>query len=147
NTFGAAFSMRKVGFYYNPVDGYVQHPDIAGYAGYLAKIWLFNAPSKLNSIGISGFLDRYHNFTGALDQTANNILIDILTQSRWDFQFTTGSGYVLLNNCATSPGNLIDVTPVNYHLFVGCQVFTPDSQNGVSITYHAGTVNSPGNFP
>jgi hypothetical protein len=147
NTFGAAFSERKVGFYYNPVDGYVQHPDIAGYAAYLAKIWLFSGPSVLNSIGISSFLDRYHNFTGALNQTDNQILLDILTKSRWDIQLTTGSGYVLENNCATSPGNLIDVTPVNYHLFVGCQVFTPDSQNGVSVTYHAGTVNNPGNFP
>lgn len=146
NTAGVAFSERKVGFYYNPVDGFVQHPDIAGYAAYGAKIWLFNH-SKINSIGVSAFIDRYHNFTGALDQTDNQILLDILTESRWDVQATVGSAYVLENNCATSPGNLITVTPVNYHLYAGCQLFTPASQNGLGITYHSGTANSPGNFP
>ena len=131
NTLGAAFAARKIGQYYNPADGLVQHPDIAGYATFLAKIWLFKEHSALNSVGISGFLDRYHDHTGALDQTDNNILIDVLTRSRVDAQISLGSSYLLQN--------------------FGCSgatcIFTPISQNGVGVTWHSGTVNSPGNFP
>lgn len=146
NTSGIALAERKVGYYYNPVDGYVEHPDIAGYAVAGAKLWLFGSHSAINSVGVSGFLDRYHNFTGALDQTDNQLLVDLLTKSRWDLQLTSGSAYVLENNCASSPGNLIPVNPLNYATYVECQVFTPASQNGISVTYHSGTANSPGNF-
>ncbi|MBV9973669.1 MAG: hypothetical protein JO135_10080 [Candidatus Eremiobacteraeota bacterium] len=131
NTFGFAFAARKIGRYYNPADGLIQHPDIAGYATYAAKIWLFGPSSPLNSIGVSGFVDRYHDHTGALDQTDNSIVIDLLTKSRIDAQVTFGSSYLLQN--------------------FGCSgascVFTPISQNGIGLTWHSGTVNSPGNFP
>lgn len=147
NTFGTAFSARKIGYYYNPVDGFVQHPDIAGYAGYIANIWLFPKGSKLNSTGGSVFWDRYHNAEGVLDQTDNNMLVDVLTSNRIDVQASVGSAYLLANNCATSPGNIIPVTPLNYNTYAYCQVFTPISQNGASITWRSGTVNGPGNFP
>lgn len=147
NTFGTAFSARKIGYYYNPVDGFVQHPDIAGYAGYIANIWLFDKKTVLNSMGASVFWDRYHNQAGVLDQTDNNALIDILTKNRIDVQLSTGSAYLLANNCALASGNLITVTPINYSTYAFCQVFTPISQNGGSITWHSGTVNDPGNFP
>lgn len=147
NTFGAAFSARKIGYYYNPVDGYVQHPDVAGYAAYLNKIVLFGAKSPLNSLGLSGFIDRYHNAAGVLDQTDSNLTFDVLTRSRLDVAIFTGSDYVLANNCATSIGNLIPVTPLNYAQYSSCQVMTPVTQNGFQLTWHSGTVNSPGNFP
>ncbi|MBV8424167.1 MAG: hypothetical protein JO349_03170, partial [Candidatus Eremiobacteraeota bacterium] len=34
-------SVRKIGAYWNPVDGFNSHPDIAGYAVYGARIWTF----------------------------------------------------------------------------------------------------------
>ncbi len=131
NTFGFGVSARKIGLYYNPVDGLVQHPDIAGYGTYAAKIWLFDDKSKMNSAGISGFIDRYHNMSGALDQTDSAITLDALTKSRIDVQVFLGSSY-LLQNFACSAATC---------------VFTPISQNGVSLTWHSGTVNNPGNFP
>ncbi len=131
NTSGIGFSTRKVGLYYNPADGLVQHPDIAGYGTYAAKIWLFSPRSALNSVGVSGFVDRYHNNDGALNQTDNNILVDGLTKNRIDVQVSTGSSYLLQNfSCSGA----------------AC-IFTPISQNGASITWHSGTVNAPGNFP
>lgn len=147
NTFGAAFSMRKVGYYYNPADGLVQHPDIAGYAGYLAKYWLFNSNDAINSMGVSGFVDRYHNAAGDLDQTDQAFTFDMLTRNRIDAQINLGSSYLLANNCATSPGNLITVDPMNYAQYRGCQIFTPITQAGVGLTWHSGSFNSPGNFP
>ncbi len=122
NTFGFAASERKVGQYYEPVDGFVQHADIAGYALYDNKIWLFNQNSWINSIQFGTFLDRYHGRTGALDQTDTNGWLDILTKGRIDLQGTVGSSYLLLNS----------------------GVFTPISQNGVGLTWHSGTMNNPG---
>ncbi|MDB5069696.1 MAG: hypothetical protein JWM87_807 [Candidatus Eremiobacteraeota bacterium] len=122
NTFGFAASARKVGRYYEPVDGFVQHADIAGYALFENKIWLFDKKSWLKSIQFGSFIDRYHAQSGALNQTDNNLWLDILTQSRIDLNFTTGSSYLLLDS----------------------GVFTPISQNGVSFTWHSGTYNSPG---
>jgi len=146
-TFGFAASMRKVGYYYDPADGFVQHPDIAGSALYTAKIWQFDAHSIFNSIGISGFEDRYHNASGALDQTDNQLLLDVLTRSRWDFQASAGSSYLLENNCVDGNGDQISVTPFNQKQYAYCQIFTPITQQGVGIVYHSGTANSPGNFP
>ncbi len=128
---GAAVSTRKVGLYYNPADGLVQHPDIAGYGAYAAKIWTFGPESKMNSVGVSTFIDRYHNMFGLLDQSDNALTFDALTKSRIDVQATVGSSYLLQDfNCAGA----------------SC-VFAPISQNGLGVTYHSGTANSPGNFP
>jgi hypothetical protein len=122
NTFGFAASARKVGRYYQPADGFVQHADIAGYALYENKIWLFDKKSWLNSIQFGSFIDRYHAQNGALNQTDNNLFLDVLTRSRIDVQLNSGSSYLLLDS----------------------GVFTPITQNGVGVTWHSGTYNNPG---
>jgi hypothetical protein len=128
---GVALSDRKIGLYYNPADGLVQHPDIAGYAAYAVKILTLPKSSPFNSIGVSEFIDRYHNMYGALDQSDTSFTFDALTKSRIDVQATIGSSYLLQQtDCVGS----------------SC-VFTPVSQNGVGVTYHAGTANSANNFP
>ncbi|HTD38474.1 MAG TPA: hypothetical protein VK669_13240 [Candidatus Limnocylindrales bacterium] len=124
NTFGFAASARKVGAYYEPVDGFVQHADIAGYALYTDKIWLFDKKSWINSIQFGEFMDRYHGHDGAFNQTDNSLAFDLLTQSRIDINAGIGSAYVRLDN----------------------GVMTPISQNGVGITWHSGTANNPGSF-
>jgi hypothetical protein len=129
---GVSMSTRKVGLYYDPADGFIQHPDIAGYAAYGVKIWTLGANSKLNSIGVATFEDRYHNMFGALDQTDNNLIFDALTKNRIDVQASIGSSYLLQNFSCT--------------VQTAC-VFSPISQNGIGVTWHSGTVNNPGNFP
>jgi len=124
NTFGFAGAVRKVGRYYEPVDGFVQHADIAGYALYENKIWLFDKKSWLNSIQLSTFVDRYHAQSGALNQTDNSLGIDILTRGRIDVNAGIGSSYLLLDS----------------------GVFTPISQNGIGVTWHSGTANNPGSY-
>ncbi len=146
-TFGFGASMRKVGYYYDPADGLVTHPDIAGYALYTVKIWQFDAHSLFNSIGVSAFEDRYHNASGALDQTDNQLLLDVLTRSRWDFQASAGSSYLLENDCVDAGGAPITVTPLDQTRYASCQIFTPITQQGIGVTYHSGTANSPNNFP
>ena len=146
STFAALLAVRKVGYYYDPADGLVAHPDIAGYAPYVAKIWPFSSQSVLSSLGIGASLDRYHNDAGDLDQTDNLLVLDALTRNRIDAQVSFGSSYLLSNNCATAPGDLIVVTPSNYSRYRYCQIFSPISQNGISLTWHSGTINTPGDF-
>jgi hypothetical protein len=122
NTFGFAASARSVGQYYEPVDGFVQHADIAGYAVYVNKIWLFDKKSWLNSIQFGTFDDRYHGHTGGLNQTDTSFFLDILTQSRIDINTSVGASYLRLDS----------------------GVFTPISQNGIGVTWHSGTANNPG---
>ena len=50
-TFGFFGATRKIGEYYDPTDGFISHPGIAGYALYAAKIWDFNGNDKLASVG------------------------------------------------------------------------------------------------
>jgi hypothetical protein len=122
-TFGAGASIRKIGEYYDPLDGYVQQTDIAGYAAFENKLFLFAPNSWLNSIQVGTFLTRYHDHEGLLDQTANAGWLDILTRNRIDVQWNFGSQYVR--------------TPAG--------VFTPATQSGVNVTWHSGTTNNPGN--
>jgi hypothetical protein len=122
NTLGLAVSARKVGEFYNPIDGLIQHPDIEGYGLYENKIFLFDKNAPLNSIQIGTFIDRYRSHLGLLDQTDNAAWIDVLTRNLIDIQFNSGSDYLLLNS----------------------GVFTPISQPGASITWHSGSANNPG---
>jgi hypothetical protein len=122
NTFGFAGAIRKVGRDYEPVDGFVQHADIAGYALYENKIWLFDKTSWLNSVQFGTFIDRYHAHSGALNQTDQSMTLDILTRNRIDLNISSGSSYLLLDS----------------------GVFTPISQNGAGFTWHSGTLNDPG---
>jgi hypothetical protein len=131
-SFGFFGSVRKLGEYYNPVDGFISHPGIAGYALYAAKIWTFGPSSKFAAIGIDGFLDRYQGPTQGIAQSDNSVLLDILTKSALDLQLFSGSNYWRFNDPLTGQG-----------------ILTPISQNaGFSFTYHSGLqTNNPGNFP
>ncbi|MBV8331866.1 MAG: hypothetical protein JO192_03955 [Candidatus Eremiobacteraeota bacterium] len=126
STFGFFGSTRKIGQYFNPVDGFISHPGIAGYALYSAKIWDFAPSDKLESVGVAGFLDRYQGPTQGQAQSDNSLLLDVLTKSAWDFQLFSGSNYWRFGD-----------------------VLTPVSQNaGFQVTYHSGlTTNNPGQFP
>jgi hypothetical protein len=125
-TFGFFGATRKVGEYYNPADGFVSHPGIAGYALYSAKIWDFSGNDRLASVGISGFVDRYQGLSQGIAQSDNQILLDVLTKSALDLQLFSGSNYWRFGN-----------------------VLTPISQNGgFQFTYDSGLqTNNPGQFP
>jgi hypothetical protein len=125
-TFGFFGATRKVGEYYNPTDGFVSHPGIAGYALYMAKIWDFDSNDSLTSAGISGFVDRFQGPLYGISQSDNQLLLDILTKHALDVQVFTGSNYWRFNS-----------------------LLTPITQaGGFQITYDSGLqTNNPGNFP
>ena len=119
-------SMRSVGAQFNPVDGFVSHPGIAGYALYSARIWTFAAQSAIASMGLSGLLDRYQGPVYGQSQSDNQLLFDVLTKSAWDIQLYSGSGYWRFGD-----------------------TLEPISQNGgFNLTYRSGLqTNNSGNFP
>lgn len=131
-SFGFFGSVRKLGEYYDPADGFISHPGIAGYALYSAKIWTFAPNDKLAAVGVAGFMDRYQGPTQGQAQSDNSLLLDVLTKSALDFQVFSGSNYWRFNDPVTGVGLL-----------------EPISQNaGFAFTYDSGLqTNNPGNFP
>jgi hypothetical protein len=123
--FGIGGAVRKVGAYFNPVDGFDSHPGIAGYALFGERVWTFAPQSALLSAGVSGFIDRYAGPLYGQAQSDNSLTADVLTKSAWDFQLYSGSDYWRFG-----------------------PTLTPISQNaGFNITYHSGLVNNLNNFP
>jgi hypothetical protein len=121
--FGA---VRSVGAQFNPVDGFVSHPGIAGYAVYAARIWTFAPQDALASVGVSGIVDRFQGAVYGQSQSDNQLVFDLLTKSAWDLQLYSGSDYWRFG-----------------------EALEPISQNGgFQITYHSGLqTNNPSNFP
>ena len=119
-------SIRNVGAEFNPVDGFVAHPGIAGYALYTARIWTFAPQSVFASMGASVFIDRYQGAVYGQSQSDTQVLVDMLTKSAWDLQLYSGSDYWRFG-----------------------PTLEPISQNGgFNLTYHSGSqTNNSGNFP
>ncbi len=124
--FAIAAAFRRIGVYFNPVDGFDSHPGIEGFGAYAARVWTFGPRDVLSSIGVDAILDRYDGVTGGgLAQADSAVLLDVLTNSALDIQLMSGSDYWRF-------GSLL----------------TPISQNaGFSITYHSGMQNNLNNFP
>lgn len=120
-TFIDAVTVRHAGQYFNPVDGFVWHPDIAGWGNYTSKAWLFPKGAALRSVTVSGVVDRYHDRTGELDQTDQSLDLDALTRGLIDVNLSSGSSYVRFTPNGT---------------------FYPVTQNGVSVTFGSGADNS-----
>ncbi len=120
-TFIDAFVVRKIGQYFNPADGFVWHPDVAGWGNYVARTWLLQPRAALRSLTFSASADSYHDHTGELDQTDQGASLDLLTRGLIDVNFSTGSDYVRL------------VTGGTFH---------PVNQNGLSVTFGSGAQNT-----
>ena len=116
---GIFATLRKVGQYFDPVDGLVQHPDIAGYDLNLFEPFKFATTARFTELTVSGDVSRYHDHTGVLDQTNTNASASLTTRTLFQLQASTGSSGVLLPAAnATSPA-----------------VFTPVSQTGAELGY------------
>lgn len=118
-------SVRTVGSYFNPLDGFDSHAGIAGYGLYSARVWTFSPQDFLSSAGVSAFIDRYQGVSYGQAQSDTSVLLDVLAKDTVDLQLYAGSDYWRFGS-----------------------VLTPISQSGgFSVTYHSGMQNNMNNFP
>jgi hypothetical protein len=99
---GAA--LRKIGAFYNPVDGFVAHPDIAGWAASGEQDVLPRWGPVL-FVGLFGSIDRYRNAAGDPDQADQNVFLSMQTRSQFSFSSSWGSNFLLSPN---GSGGLFD---------------------------------------
>ena len=99
---GAA--VRKIGAYYNPADGFVAHPDIAGWAS-SAEQDVLPPTGPIISVALQSSIDRYHNVRGALDQADQLLAISVQTRNQFTFSATTGASFLLSPEGAGSQFN------------------------------------------
>jgi hypothetical protein len=111
---------RNVGPYFDPVDGFNAHPDIAGYGLYAARLWQFGPQDALQSIAVNGMIDRYQGVAYGQSQSDNWLDLDVLTKSLWDVQVFSGSDYWRF----------------------GSQLEPVSQSSGFSLTYHSGSANN-----
>jgi hypothetical protein len=95
--------VRKVGQYFDPVDGIVQHPDIAGYNVNFSKQFKYSQTSAITEVDVSGTVDRYQGHLVGLDQSDTLGTITAFTKSLFSVSYTGGSSYVLLAPNLLSP--------------------------------------------
>ena len=111
---GAA--MRKIGAYYNPFDGFVAHPDIAGWAAN-GEQDVLPGSGPILFVALQSSIDRYHDVAGNLDQADQNLSLSLQTRSQYSLSVSSGSDFLL---SSAKQGGLFD-------------------QNGVTLGYRDGS--------
>jgi len=96
-------SIRKLGTYYNPYDGYVNLTDIAGFTFNGSHDFLFKQPGKLRRISPYVFFDSYHQHDGQLHQYDMEEGVEITTYSNWRVDLNAGSSYLRLSDGTFAP--------------------------------------------
>ena len=114
--------LRKVGEFFNPVDGLIFHPDIAGYVVNGFKQFNFPAKSALREITLNADIQRYHGHTGGMNQSVSQLFASVTTRSQWNVQGSIGSSYLTLD-----PGP------------PALPVFMPINQQELQVTYDYGS--------
>lgn len=109
-----AFTLRKIGQYYNPVDGFVAHPDVAGYALSASNDFRFAVSSPMKDLRVTAQFDRYQGFTGGSSQSDQWIYAQLATRRLWSVGVATGSAYLRLSNGLLSPANTGEGVVVYY---------------------------------
>jgi hypothetical protein len=100
---GAA--VRKIGAFFNPIDGLIEHPDAAGYDVNFSRQLLRPSGSAIKEIDVSGNIDRYSGGRGGPDQSDSTLGLGITTRNLLNVQASIGSSYVRLANGVFSPVN------------------------------------------
>jgi len=115
--------VRKIGGYYNPVAGFIQTPDVAGWAFDGNRTFRFKPGSWLKSAYVEGFIERYHGADGRLDRVSNDLSFTLVNKNLWRVNADTGSTYLRLSDGRLTPVSLAGIalsyrngsaTPTNF---------------------------------
>ncbi|MDP9018976.1 MAG: hypothetical protein M3N19_11750, partial [Candidatus Eremiobacteraeota bacterium] len=109
-------SLLKIGAYYQPVDGYVQNSDIAGYALSFNRSLTFPKSSPLLAASLDVKHDLYHATGGRIGQGDSTAQFSLTTRTLFSGTIQTGSSTLLVGNS-----------------------LLPFNQNGVTLGYLDGT--------
>jgi hypothetical protein len=107
-------ALRRIGAQYNPLDGFMQHTDIAGYDLNSNYTWYYKSSAFFPRVIVATNLDRYHGTGAGLNQTDQTFAVGADVLRQWHIRLQTGSSFLRLND----------------------GVFTPITQNGVDLYFH-----------
>ena len=93
----------STGLFYNPVDGYVAHPDTAGLNYSLHREFDYTPTSKIVSFSLDAYLDSYKDHTGTINQTDSYGTITINTRHRVSLSWSAGANYLSQYNTTLLP--------------------------------------------
>jgi hypothetical protein len=137
-----AAAVRTIGPYYNPVDGIVDHPNIAGYAIEGTKRYDFAPADWLRYIELNGDLERY-NFAypatlgsctescpllAGLNQADQSVDVTLATKNFFTFTASTGSHFLI----SDQPGAM-------YNDNILGLTYNADSATPISLLYTYGS--------
>jgi hypothetical protein len=115
--------IRKIGGYYNPVDGFIQTPDVAGWSFDGFRNFRFKPGAWLKSAAFELYVDRYHASNGGLDRSNTDLSFTLVNKNLWRLNADTGSTYLRLQDGRLTPVTLAGValsyrngtaTPTNF---------------------------------
>ncbi|HZW53482.1 MAG TPA: hypothetical protein VFF00_05560 [Candidatus Elarobacter sp.] len=101
--------IRKIGGYYNPVDGFIQTPDVAGWSTDLYRNFRFKPGAWLKSAAVELYVDRYHAADGGLDRANTDLSFTLVNKNLWRINADTGSTYLRLQDGRLTPVTLAGV--------------------------------------
>jgi hypothetical protein len=111
---------QHVGSEFQPADGYVTHPGIAGLSATVGKTFNYSPSSYVQQLSLGTSWDRYHDAAGQTNQSDQFANASLRTRSQVGFGVATGSSYLL-----TSDGKML-----------------PFTQNSVWLNYRANTATA-----
>ena len=129
--------LRKVGEYFNPVDGLIFHPDIAGYYVTGSKQYKYAPGSPIKEFDLTGNIDRFQGHTAGLNQSDSSINFSATTKRLFNVQVGIGSSYLLLSNNILSP-----ITQQGFQLSYDYSSATPTTFGLNTGRFGPGRVNS-----
>jgi len=98
--------VRKIGGYYNPVDGLISTPDVAGWSFDGDRTFRLKPGSWLKSVELNGYIDRYHGADGRLDRASNDLSLTLVTKNLFRVNLDTSSTYLKLTDGRLTPVSL-----------------------------------------
>lgn len=88
--------VRTIGKYYNPVDGLVSSPDIAGYSFVADRTLRFSKRTPFKSAEVTYFIERYHGADGPLDRAGDDLQGALSLRTNFKLAWDTGTSFYRL---------------------------------------------------
>lgn len=104
-----SFTMRKIGQYYNPVDGLISLTDISGYSAQISHTFQFGPKARFQSLNAYAYNDRYFGRTGGLDLVDQYVNVGLTTRTQFTFIAQAGSQFVRLPGLPLLPDTQMTV--------------------------------------